>query len=672
MSASGPGGGTATDLAALSRATPDSAGELERLTSLLDQAFLQAIGWDAAAQTFAPPPEHPQLGCPVCLVVGCGVRSYYNNKLCHACRARYRSSSLDLATFITIQRVRVRARSSSTLLCAVAGCGRPVVTAPRQLCLAHDDLRHRLGLPLVAFIGHPQVRPMPSLGQCRVTACTGPAYSSRGLCRVHDNRWRTHRRNDSHLDLDRWCQTQPPPRNDPDRVVLLGLPQLLQAQLLYGLQERCQSGSKTKQESIRSLCTLLRHSQVRSIFELSVPAPRRTAPPRRHRGEPYFLAAAVQTAVRRALSSSELERRKDIWDMTLFGHRGTLDFTKITQPWLRQAAMHWATEEAPKRRGHAAANSVRIYIRSVEMLSMSLRLHRDDQGMNPSLLGRADVVAFLNRMAHLETLQGKEKISAYQRCKMIRQTVKLLRDFRELGLTRPGRALAGLPDDFSLRHGDVPQEPDEPEQGRALPPVVLEQLIAALPQLEEAYGREVNVAVQLLIDTGRRPDEICKLPWDCLEQDPDGKHTLVYTDFKNSRIGRRLAIADATARLITTQRQSVRACFPDTPPGELALLPRTNRNPHGTHSMSQRTLGGIHRKWVRALPMLRSGAGAEDGTEIPFDKAKVILYAYRHAFAQRHADAGTPVDVLCKLMGHDSMATEDLGVPQALPRRSSS
>jgi hypothetical protein len=44
MSASGPGGGTATDLAALLRATPDSAGELERLTSLLDQAFLQAIG----------------------------------------------------------------------------------------------------------------------------------------------------------------------------------------------------------------------------------------------------------------------------------------------------------------------------------------------------------------------------------------------------------------------------------------------------------------------------------------------------------------------------------------------------------------------------------------------------------------------------------------------------
>ena len=35
----------------------------------------------------------------------------------------------------------------------------------------------------------------------------------------------------------------------------------------------------------------------------------------------------------------------------------------------------------------------------------------------------------------------------------------------------------------------------------------------------------------------------------------------------------------------------------------------------------------------------------------------MFLYAYRHSFAQRHADAGTPVDVLRDLMGHRSMST---------------
>jgi hypothetical protein len=48
----------------------------------------------------------------------------------------------------------------------------------------------------------------------------------------------------------------------------------------------------------------------------------------------------------------------------------------------------------------------------------------------------------------------------------------------------------------------------------------------------------------------------------------------------------------------------------------------------------------------------------EDGRE--FDKDAAYLYAYRHSFAQRHADAGTPVDVLRELMGHRSMSTTQI------------
>ncbi len=35
-----------------------------------------------------------------------------------------------------------------------------------------------------------------------------------------------------------------------------------------------------------------------------------------------------------------------------------------------------------------------------------------------------------------------------------------------------------------------------------------------------------------------------------------------------------------------------------------------------------------------------------------FDPARIVLYAYRHTYAQRHADAGVPIDVLAELMGH--------------------
>lgn len=31
----------------------------------------------------------------------------------------------------------------------------------------------------------------------------------------------------------------------------------------------------------------------------------------------------------------------------------------------------------------------------------------------------------------------------------------------------------------------------------------------------------------------------------------------------------------------------------------------------------------------------------------------MVPYAYRHSYAQRHADAGTAVDVLAELLGHE-------------------
>jgi hypothetical protein len=42
-----------------------------------------------------------------------------------------------------------------------------------------------------------------------------------------------------------------------------------------------------------------------------------------------------------------------------------------------------------------------------------------------------------------------------------------------------------------------------------------------------------------------------------------------------------------------------------------------------------------------------------DNTE--FDTAALVPYCYRHTYAQRHADAGVPVDVLPKLMDHASL-----------------
>ena len=44
---------------------------------------------------------------------------------------------------------------------------------------------------------------------------------------------------------------------------------------------------------------------------------------------------------------------------------------------------------------------------------------------------------------------------------------------------------------------------------------------------------------------------------------------------------------------------------------------------------------------------------APTGTE--FDRAKIVPYAYRHTYAQRHADAGIAVDVLSQLLDHRTL-----------------
>jgi hypothetical protein len=171
------------------------------------------------------------------------------------------------------------------------------------------------------------------------------------------------------------------------------------------------------------------------------------------------------------------------------------------------------------------------------------------------------------------------------------------------------------------------------------------ELPANLHTLEPA---EVRAATQIGIDTGRRPEDILNLPLDCLARDKNGGSVLVYDNVKADRLGRRLPISDATAEVITSQQQRVRKRFPHTPTTKLKLLPTTYRNPDGNKPISRSTLEARHRDWVNTLPELRTRDG------VVFDPIKIVPYAYRHSYAQRHADAGVPIDVLAELLDHRS------------------
>jgi integrase len=136
----------------------------------------------------------------------------------------------------------------------------------------------------------------------------------------------------------------------------------------------------------------------------------------------------------------------------------------------------------------------------------------------------------------------------------------------------------------------------------------------ALPLLGTRSGRAARVAVEVLMDTGRRPDEICQLPLDCMDRDGDGKYVLVYTDYKENRLHRRLPIPDSTAALIRGQQAAVRAAFPDTDPRDLILIPVAMTNPDGSKSLRATGLTNLHRGWVDQLPEFRLTDGGASRT----------------------------------------------------------
>src|SRR5665811_2180043 len=72
-------------------------------------------------------------------------------------------------------------------------------------------------------------------------------------------------------------------------------------------------------------------------------------------------------------------------------------------------------------------------------------------------------------------------------------------------------------------------------------------------------------------------------------------------------------------------------------------------SPNGHRPISIDMLEDRHRAWAHELPALRTRDGAQ------FDKTKIVPYAYRHTYAQRHADAGVGIDVLAELLDHRNL-----------------
>jgi integrase len=615
--------------------------ELDALHAALRPDFLAAAGWKADEQILAPPRNHSLLGIRECARKDCSTSvATPGHDLCPACGREFRSGRLSIEAFLSTTSGRpVRGER----FCRVTGCPRPT-NQRTGLCLAHDyRFKQHPSSTVEDWLQAARPTPLSAFGPCRVPSCSRAAGVPNRLCHPHALRWSRFRRTDPPPDLAVWARSQEPPADSGRIVAFKGLPDQVITEILAGLQWRTDDHTKTSMTQLRALVRHARQLQVASIFDL---LDHKVCSESRHMAA---LIRALTLAVKRSLTSPEREQQRDRWDLAIFGGKGQINFKVLSQPWLREAAKHWVLEDLPLHRGRQATATSKQTVLAIRYLSWSLQHGRPDHGLVLNELDRTDIVRFTNRLAYLER---SGQISSKKRYVISTRVRRFLDDVRAFGLTRPARPLAGMPDDFRLRHSDVPKPPGDPGPGRDLPIPVQRTINAHLAALEARAGLDVRRIVEVLIDTGRRPEEACQLPWDCLDTTADGHQVLIYTDSKNNRPNRRLPISIETADLIREHRENVHQRFPNTPLDQLALFPRNQMNPYGTFHIGVPHMSKAHREFIDSIAeQLVDDAGQ------PFPAAVAVPYSYRHSYAQRHADNGTPPDVLRDLMGHVSMET---------------
>ncbi|MDA8301836.1 MAG: tyrosine-type recombinase/integrase [Actinomycetota bacterium] len=637
---------------------PATRGDLKVLRGLVDLPALQELGWDQGTETFSPRPDDPVFGLAECKVAGCDQGTATNRwGLCYRCLARWRRSGTELEQFCATPAPPAQNRSGPPL-CTV--CCTPGHERPQHwlgLCASCTTSMLQRGQSKEEYLNgdgvFPPASPRQSFGKCQVAACQRWAHHREPtVCASHYRRWVKAGRPTAGA-FRAWCSQETTLDSDRRRAYLGGLGERARLEVLYGLQCRAMAERRTPPTHVQMVANLFRSQGAASVFDLSVEG---IADERR------LFVLFVRDHLTLAMARPETEKAKDTWDLRVFGRAGrTLRFGQIRQVWLAKGAKQWAFERLSTVESSGHLERV---AKSVGLFSASLCRHRPDKGADPTLLSRADVLAFCNDLAHLE---GSGRLSRYHRRAAEREVAQFLREARGMGLTAPGSLMAGLPADVVLQPGHRARarshDPDD-EEPKALPQVVVDQLLdgPALEALEAQHGTDMRAMVELQAEVGRRTGELCQLRWDCLcfgeVLDELGQArpspVLVHDMPKVGAKGHRLPVGEAVVEVVRAQQERVKKRYPGTPTSLLALFPSVVRNPRGTKSFSANAFAANFRTWVDSLPELL-GPGGE-----PFYRSGITVYSFRHCFAQRHADAGTPVEVLASLMGHRQLSTTQI------------
>ena len=621
--------------------------------------------WDATHWFFDGNPENSRTHASRCAVRRCRVK-LDGERLCTLCLKQWRSSgSGDLDTFIAEHNPSRARRHPATegALCRVErdgiGCARLALC--RGLCRSHygkwqHTYRSDESQTLAVWLAGDLVPLAADHRLCLVPRCDNPADLSDGLCRIHHQ----HHLRAGPVPVAAWAATAAPYLSG-GQFSLAPLSPQVRLEMLFALQQRDAAGAKLGPRSLRRIVRGIlgrEHLVGLNHQDLSVANGCNSDLDSHRRDIVYRLRAGyeqmtgIEPTQRLVWDFRSLDLRGSTRTRTRRTHGGVADFTVISQAWLRDLTMERCRAFTTSREINELLGAANVASRALEATL--------DGGHVLNALGPVHLEAITNGFRSWSHPDGSLRSTT-------RRYVGLEALFSLLDFGRRTGQLEGVTNAFlrDPRAHQLNLERVTPaEVGRAIPEPVIRQLDEHLPALRCSgkYPGWVDEHQQLMIrtlyivlrDTGRRPREVCSLRDDCVQFDRDGP-LLVWDNHKAGRAKRRLPITMQTAEAIQawqTVRHTLRAgdhrdkyLFPAGIAGAI--------DPYFRPANLARSL----RTWVAAIPDLVSDTVDANGQRMPFDRALIQPYAFRHSYAQRHADAGVPIDVLRDLMDHRQIET---------------
>jgi hypothetical protein len=323
--------------------------------------------FDPDTWLFTGDPSNPMTTSTTCKVRRCDT-VVSSRMLCTRCNNALTRSGRDEERFLDSYRPPARQHLPATgERCVInpnpgGQCQRRRMSSRSGLCEGHgsDWSRYRSagGKLTRAQWGEQVARPLPARKECLVSGCPSDGKLDDGLCGLHFRQWRRDQigvRPRQRPTPARWAALQLPRRLQVHQFSLALVGPTVRWELLYALQQRDALGFKLDPVAVRKLATA-----VADLDALAITADQVVVDRARVAANARAYARLLTRIIHLGFEQFRgiVHTDKDVWDSLALDldaprpeqrrpNLAIVDFTPITQRWLREATKEWVRTYRP-------------------------------------------------------------------------------------------------------------------------------------------------------------------------------------------------------------------------------------------------------------------------------------------------------------------------------------